>query len=553
MPTCLLEHPQHSALELATGILPGRQRNQDSNAEQGLSSSMSHAHLLFRRLVGGALGVLLPTVCAHAQIFDTVSTILSVQFSGDTIETSERLIFANTSKIPRLVDPGYREHQPRMKFAGLKDKDLEKELSEAAERENEISEALDRCFASAKEDLRLLSLEHETAEKLSRELTIAQQEISSLKTLLAEARGVASDASASKSSEALQAMNTTEPAATNDKAVQPRSDKSEGAAHAPALPQEEPSPSADASVSPSRHSGPDIVDSKSIPEMEKTKSELAMGDAVGNQQRRDEPDLDTTAPRQNELQSSAERFVTAVVESWSGPAKQALTFLATSYADRVDYYGSAKARSLLLEEKQKFAARWPERNYTVRPNTLRSSCEPGSSLCMVEGVVDWISRSEKRGTQSSGTASFSYQVKATDRGFEILGETGSTLSRHIESIKGNAPKSNAPKSNALKSNAPKSNAPKSNATEAIGALQEPVGRQEVTVSRSPPVPASDRNLEKAAVIPSLPSLAQRRAGQEEAVVPPSLPRLHRNKPIKSSQWQGPACQASRSANSTGKT
>ena len=150
---------------------------------------MSHAHLLLRRLVGGALGVLLPTVCAHAQMFDTVSSLLSVQFSSHTIETRERLIFPNTSKIPRLVDPGYREHQPRMKFAGLKDKDLEKELSEAIERENEISEALDRCFASAKEDLRLLSLEHERAEKLSRELTIAQQEISSLKTLLAEARG----------------------------------------------------------------------------------------------------------------------------------------------------------------------------------------------------------------------------------------------------------------------------------------------------------------------------------------------------------------------------
>ena len=158
-----------------------------------------------------------------------------------------------------------------MKFAGLKDKDLEKELSEAVERENEITEALDRCFASAKEDLRLLSLEHERAEKLSRELTVAQQEISSLKTLLAEARGVASDASASQSSEALQAMNTNEPAATNNTAVQPRSDKSEGVTHAPALRQEEPSPTADASVSPSSHSGPDIVDSKSIPEMAKSK------------------------------------------------------------------------------------------------------------------------------------------------------------------------------------------------------------------------------------------------------------------------------------------
>jgi hypothetical protein len=407
---------------------------------------MRHAHLLVRRLVGGALGVLLPTACAHAQVFDTVSSVLSVQVSSQTIETRERLIFPNTSTLPRLVDPD-REHQPRMKFAGLKDKDLEKELSEAVERENEISEALDRCLASAKDDLRLLSLEHERAEKLSRELTIAQQEISSLKTLLAEARDVASAASASQSNEALQGMNTNDPAATNDKAVQPRSDQNEGAAHAPALRQEEPSPSANASVSPSRHSGSDIVDTKSIPEMEKAKSEREMGDAVG-QQRRDEPNLDVTPPRQNDLQSSVERFVAATVESWSGPAKQALSLLATSYADRVDYYGSAKARNFLLEEKQRFAVRWPERKYTIRPNTLTSSCDPGSSECMVEGVVDFISRNEKRGVQSSGTATFSYQVKASDRGFEILGERGSTLSRHVESIKGGAANSVAPKGTA---------------------------------------------------------------------------------------------------------
>jgi nucleoid DNA-binding protein len=89
--------------------------------------------------------------------------------------------------------------------------------------------------------------------------------------------------------------------------------------------------------------------------MAKTKSELAMGDAVG-QHRRDEPNLDATPPRQNDLHSSAVRFVAAPVESWS--------------------------------------------------NTLSSSCDPGSSACIVEGVVDWITRNEKRGIKSSGTGVF---------------------------------------------------------------------------------------------------------------------------------------------------
>ena len=54
---------------------------------------MSHAHLLVRRLVGGALGVLLPTACAHAQMFDTVSSVLSVQVSSQMIETTRTFDF----------------------------------------------------------------------------------------------------------------------------------------------------------------------------------------------------------------------------------------------------------------------------------------------------------------------------------------------------------------------------------------------------------------------------------------------------------------------------
>jgi TPR repeat protein len=54
---------------------------------------------------------------------------------------------------------------------------------------------------------------------------------------------------------------------------------------------------------------------------------------------------------------------------------------------------------------------------------------------------------------------------------------------------------------------------------------EQLDRQEVMVSSSPPVLASERDLEKAAAIPSSPSLAQSQFGREEAVVPPSFPRI----------------------------
>jgi hypothetical protein len=54
---------------------------------------------------------------------------------------------------------------------------------------------------------------------------------------------------------------------------------------------------------------------------------------------------------------------------------------------------------------------------------------------------------------------------------------------------------------------------------------EQLDRQELTVSSSPPVPTGERDLEKAAAIPSSPSLAPSQFGREAAVVSPSFPRI----------------------------
>jgi hypothetical protein len=74
----------------------------------------------------------------------------------------------------------------RLMVAGMVDKEVERELLGAIEREQEMSAALDQCLASTRENLGLLATELQRAEKLGAALANAEQEISSLKNLAAD-------------------------------------------------------------------------------------------------------------------------------------------------------------------------------------------------------------------------------------------------------------------------------------------------------------------------------------------------------------------------------
>ncbi len=43
----------------------------------------------------------------------------------------------------------------------------------------------------------------------------------------------------------------------------------------------------------------------------------------------------------------------------------------TPFADKVLYYGRARSRAAVLTDKQAYYARWPQRSYTLTPDTLR--------------------------------------------------------------------------------------------------------------------------------------------------------------------------------------
>ncbi len=140
-------------------------------------------------------------------------------------------------------------------------------------------------------------------------------------------------------------------------------------------------------------------------------------------------------PIHADLQQRATNFVLSVIEQWSGPANLSRRFLSSVYAMQVEYYGFLKERDAVVKDKRRFTERWPMRKYIVKPNTIKTQCDPATSTCEVGGILDWTASSEQRNVSSSGSAEFDYKVKLTVDGFFILAEKGSVLSRQTAKIR----------------------------------------------------------------------------------------------------------------------
>jgi hypothetical protein len=113
-----------------------------------------------------------------------------------------------------------------------------------------------------------------------------------------------------------------------------------------------------------------------------------------------------------------------------------MRFLSRVYPAQVEYYGSLKDRDVVIQDKRKFAERWPVRKYTVRPNTMETGCDLAAQQCDVRGILDWTASSDTRNVRASGSAEFDYKVRLTDDGlFLIASESSSVLSRQADKLR----------------------------------------------------------------------------------------------------------------------
>jgi hypothetical protein len=117
----------------------------------------------------------------------------------------------------------------------------------------------------------------------------------------------------------------------------------------------------------------------------------------------------------------ASEFVLALLERWSGPNAELLPLLNGLYTDKVVYYGKSESRQTILLTKRRFANRWTQRAYMVRPSSLTATCAGATVTCRVKGTMGWKFQEAK--TTSHGVASFEYSIVLSDEGAKIVAET----------------------------------------------------------------------------------------------------------------------------------
>jgi hypothetical protein len=117
----------------------------------------------------------------------------------------------------------------------------------------------------------------------------------------------------------------------------------------------------------------------------------------------------------------ASEFVLALLERWSGPNAELLPFLNGLYTDKVIYYGKPESRQTVLLTKRRFANRWTQRAYTVRPSSLTATCAGATVTCRIKGTMGWKFQEAK--TTSHGVAAFEYSIVLSDEGAKIVAET----------------------------------------------------------------------------------------------------------------------------------
>jgi hypothetical protein len=83
----------------------------------------------------------------------------------------------------------------------------------------------------------------------------------------------------------------------------------------------------------------------------------------------------------------------------------------------------------LVDEKRRFIQRWPQRYYTPRLGTMRTSCDSGREVCTVRTVFDFTALNPAQGAQSRGAASLELGVSVAGGRPVIVFESSHVLRR----------------------------------------------------------------------------------------------------------------------------
>jgi|GEM_PF-1122389 len=133
----------------------------------------------------------------------------------------------------------------------------------------------------------------------------------------------------------------------------------------------------------------------------------------------------TQEPPVTSLAGRATGLVVSLAARWSEPNAETLRALDDFYVDKVFYHGKVTPRQAVLLEKRRFAERWPQRSYKIRPHSITASCNAAAEACRVQGIMERELANPVTNTKSHDVATFDYSLTRNGEALKISAETSS--------------------------------------------------------------------------------------------------------------------------------
>ena len=100
-----------------------------------------------------------------------------------------------------------------------------------------------------------------------------------------------------------------------------------------------------------------------------------------------------------------------------------------NFGAEIRYYGKVVPLSQVVQDKRSYLNRWPQRSYTLKPDTMKIECDNARSTCLLTGELDYDVRDPRASRTSSGSATYELRVTFSQAGPKVVEENGRTLAR----------------------------------------------------------------------------------------------------------------------------
>ena len=114
---------------------------------------------------------------------------------------------------------------------------------------------------------------------------------------------------------------------------------------------------------------------------------------------------------------------------WLVPNAVTLARMPAFYGPEVVFHGQRMSIKALMEDKRRFARRWPDRQYQPRRETMRIACDVAAEMCNLRTIVNFVAASPERRRRSQGAITLALDISFADGLPIIVNESSRVIAR----------------------------------------------------------------------------------------------------------------------------